>query len=111
MKGPTFRHELFDKYKAHRPPTPDDLVSQFVRVKELVKAFNIPLFEIQKYEADDVLGTLSRQASECGIDSIIVTGDADAMQSYPVSGCSFPKDGKALQRHITFRMKPHDWRD
>lgn len=79
-KGPTFRHDLFDAYKAQRPATPEDLVSQITRVKQLVKAFNIPLFELDKYEADDVLGTLSRQAAEKGIDTVIVTGDADTMQ-------------------------------
>jgi DNA polymerase-1 len=96
-KGPTFRHEMFTDYKAHRPPTPDDLISQMVRVKELVKSFNIPIFEIDKFEADDVLGTLSRQASQAGIETIIVTGDADTMQLvspkvkvlYPKSGSTF----------------------
>ena len=79
-KGKTFRHDMFDQYKAHRPPMPEDLAGQIGRVKELVEAFCIPIFEIEKYEADDVLGTLSRQAVEQGIDSVIVTGDADAMQ-------------------------------
>jgi len=80
MEAPTFRHKLFDQYKAQRPPTPDELVNQLGRVRELVKAFNIPIFELEDYEADDILGTLSRQASEQGIDTIIITGDADAMQ-------------------------------
>lgn len=80
MKAPTFRHKLFDQYKAQRPPTPDELVNQLGRVRELVEAFNIPIFELEDYEADDILGTLSRQASEQGIDTIIITGDADAMQ-------------------------------
>jgi DNA polymerase-1 len=80
MKGPTFRHELFDQYKAQRPPTPDELVGQLGRVRELVEAFNIPIFELEGYEADDLLGTLSQQASQKDIDTIIVTGDADTMQ-------------------------------
>ncbi len=79
-KAPTFRHQMFDQYKAHRPPTPDELVNQLGRVRQLVTAFHIPIFELDGYEADDVLGTLSHQASEQGIDTIIVTGDADAMQ-------------------------------
>jgi len=78
--APTFRHQMFDQYKAHRPRTPDELVNQFDRVRQLVEAFHIPIFELDDYEADDVLGTLSRQASERGIDSVIVTGDADTMQ-------------------------------
>ncbi len=79
-KGPTFRHQLFDEYKAHRPPTPEELVSQVERVRQLVDAFNIPVFEVDGYEADDVLGTLSHQAEQQGIDTVIVTGDADTMQ-------------------------------
>jgi len=80
MKGPTFRHELFDQYKAQRPETPQELVGQLGRVKQLVEAFNIPIFELQSYEADDILGALSLQASRKDIDTVIVTGDADTMQ-------------------------------
>ena len=79
-KAPTFRHQLFDQYKAHRPVTPEELVGQMERVRELVQAFHIPTFELEGYEADDALGTLSHQASEQDIETIIVTGDADAMQ-------------------------------
>ncbi|GAG05297.1 unnamed protein product, partial [marine sediment metagenome] len=78
--APTFRHRLFDQYKAQRPPTPEELVNQLGRVRQLVEAFHIPIFELDGYEADDALGTLSRQASEQDIDTIIVTGDADTMQ-------------------------------
>jgi len=79
-KAPTFRHQMFDQYKAQRPPTPDELVNQLGRVRQLVNAFHIPIYELDGYEADDVLGTLSQQASQQDIDTIIVTGDADAMQ-------------------------------
>ena len=79
-KAPTFRHKLFNQYKAQRPPTPDELVNQLERVRQLVDTFHIPIFELDDYEADDVLGTLSHQASQQDIDTIIVTGDADAMQ-------------------------------
>jgi len=78
--APTFRHQMFDQYKAQRPKTPDELVGQLGRVRQLVEALHIPIFELDGYEADDVLGTLSRQASEQDIDTIIVTGDADTMQ-------------------------------
>ena len=77
---PTFRHEMFAEYKAHRPKTPDELVNQLGRVRQIVEAFHTPIFEVDGYEADDVLGTLSRQAGEPGVDAIIVTGDADIMQ-------------------------------
>ena len=79
-KAPTFRHQMFDQYKAHRPPTPKDLINQLGRVRQLVEAFHIPIYELDGYEADDVLGALSQQASHQDIDTIIVTGDADAMQ-------------------------------
>ncbi len=79
-KAPTFRHQMFDQYKAQRPPTPVELVNQLGRVRQLVAAFPIPIFELDGYEADDVLGTLSHQASQQGIDTVIVSGDADAMQ-------------------------------
>lgn len=80
LPTPTFRHEQFEGYKAQRPEAPQELKDQFRRVRQIVDAFHIPTFEVEGYEADDVLGTLSRQASEKGIDTIIVTGDADAMQ-------------------------------
>ena len=77
---PTFRHQMFDQYKAQRPKTPDELVGQLGRVRQLVEAFHVPIFEVDGYEADDILGALSRQASQQGIETIIVTGDADTMQ-------------------------------
>jgi len=96
-KAPTFRHKLFDQYKAQRPPTPDELVNQIGRVKELVETFHIPIFELDDYEADDILGTLSHQASEQDIDTIIVTGDADAMQLVsPRVKVLYPKPGKSF---------------
>ncbi|MBN1369263.1 MAG: DNA polymerase I [Dehalococcoidaceae bacterium] len=79
-KAPTFRHQMFDDYKANRPPTPPDLVTQIEKTRELVRAFNIPLFEMDGYEADDMLGALSCRAEEAGVETVIVTGDADAMQ-------------------------------
>ncbi|MFU8796319.1 MAG: DNA polymerase I [Dehalococcoidia bacterium] len=77
---PTFRHQMFEEYKAHRPPTPEELKGQIRRVHRLVEAFHIPVFEIDGFEADDVLGTLSSQAEQQGIDTIIVTGDNDMLQ-------------------------------
>jgi DNA polymerase-1 len=77
---PTFRHLEFEDYKAQRPKAPDELVRQFGRVREVVESLNIPIFEVDGYEADDVLGALSRQASAKDIDTIVATGDADTMQ-------------------------------
>jgi DNA polymerase I len=79
--APTFRHDMFEDYKAQRPATPEELKSQIGRVHELVQAFHIPVFELDGFEADDVLGTLSRQAEEQGIETVIVTGDNDMLQA------------------------------
>lgn len=76
----TFRHLEFEEYKAQRPEAPDDLRRQFGRVRQVVKAFNVPTFEMDGYEADDLLGTLARQAAAQGIDTIIVSGDNDMLQ-------------------------------
>ncbi|MFQ5925616.1 MAG: DNA polymerase I, partial [Dehalococcoidia bacterium] len=78
--APTFRHREFEGYKAQRPPAPEELKAQFHRVRQLVDAFNIPSFEVEGYEADDILGTLCRQASAQGVDTIIVSGDMDTLQ-------------------------------
>jgi DNA polymerase-1 len=103
MKGPTFRHKLFDQYKIHRPETPQELVGQLGRVRELVEAFNIPIFELEGYEADDLLGTLSHQSSEKDIETIIVTGDADAMQLVsPKVKVLYPKPRKAFSDTMLF---------
>lgn len=78
--GDTFRHKQFADYKATREKMPDDMRPQVNRVEQLVKAFNIPIFTAENFEADDVLGTLARQASRQGVETIIVTGDRDAFQ-------------------------------
>lgn len=78
--APTFRHVSYDKYKAHRKPTPEPLVEQAPVARELVRAFNIPVIELPGYEADDIIGGLARQAESHGINTIIVTGDLDALQ-------------------------------
>lgn len=102
-KGPTFRHELYDGYKAQRPPMPEELGSQIDRVKQMVRTFRIPLFEVDKYEADDVLGTLSRQADSRGIATVIVTGDADTMQLVsPHVKVLYPKAGRAFSDTALF---------
>ena len=77
---PTFRHKRFKEYKAHRPPTPPELRSQFERVRQLIDAFEIPVYQCEGYEADDVLGTLCRQAEEQEIETVIFTGDSDTLQ-------------------------------
>ena len=84
-KGPTFRHQQYNQYKATRGPSDDALSGQYVRVHEVVKAFNIPEFSLSGYEADDLIGTLAIQAKKVGppaggLEIIVVTGDRDIMQ-------------------------------
>ncbi len=96
-KAPTFRHKIYEQYKAHRPPAPEELVNQIEKVRELVRAFHIPIFEMEGYEADDLLGALSKQAAEKDIDTIIVTGDADTMQLVsPKVKVLYPKPRKSF---------------
>ncbi|HYM69497.1 MAG TPA: DNA polymerase I [bacterium] len=78
--GPTFRHEAFAEYKATRQKMPDDLRPQIALAKEVVEAFDLPVFEVAGFEADDVIGTLTRLAEARGTDVVIVTGDLDALQ-------------------------------
>jgi len=78
--GRTFRDDLYAEYKAGRAETPEEFYPQFERMKQLVQALNIPIYTAEGYEADDVIGTLARQASAQGIDTIILTGDSDVLQ-------------------------------
>jgi len=79
-KGRTFRHDIYPEYKAHRAKMPDEMRSQMARVRQVVDTLGIPVFEQEGYEADDLLGTLARQAGEQGVDTLIVTGDRDLLQ-------------------------------
>jgi DNA polymerase I len=76
----TFRNELFDGYKANRPPPPSDLIPQFGIIRQAVRAFNVPCIEQQGYEADDLIATYARQAVEKGATVRIVSSDKDLMQ-------------------------------
>jgi DNA polymerase I len=79
-KEPTFRDKLFDKYKAQRPPMPEDLSVQLPYVRRMCEAMRLPILEYPGFEADDVIGALSKQASKKGLDVSIVTSDKDMMQ-------------------------------
>ena len=80
MDKPTFRHLDFVDYKAHRPEVDQELKDQLDKVRESVKVLNMPIFEVEGFEADDVIGTLAKQSYDKEIETIIVTGDQDAMQ-------------------------------
>jgi len=77
---PTFRHVEYAEYKAHRKPTPDDLIRQAPVARDLIRAFAIPVVEVEGYEADDIIGAIATKASARGLDTTIVTGDLDALQ-------------------------------
>ncbi|KFF49439.1 DNA polymerase I [Gammaproteobacteria bacterium MFB021] len=79
-KGKTFRDEIYAEYKAHRPPMPDDLRPQVEPLHDCVRALGLPLLCIEGVEADDVIGTLARLATESGRDAVISTGDKDMAQ-------------------------------
>ena len=79
-KGETFRNEMYKDYKANRPPMPDDLASQIQPLHDIIRAMGIPLLIIDGVEADDVIATLSRQASALDIKTIVSTGDKDLAQ-------------------------------
>ncbi len=78
-KGPTFRHERYAEYKATRVKAPDDLYKQIPLVKDVATAFNIPIFEMSGFEADDLIGTISKVADK-DLEKVIVTGDMDTLQ-------------------------------
>ncbi len=78
--GKTFRDDMFEHYKAHRPPMPDDLRAQIEPLHELVKAMGFPVLMVQGVEADDVIGTLAIKGEEQGFDVVISTGDKDMAQ-------------------------------
>ncbi|MCJ8273023.1 MAG: DNA polymerase I, partial [Psychrosphaera sp.] len=79
-KGPTFRNEMYSEYKANRPPMPDDLRPQIEPIHQIIRAMGLPLISIAGVEADDVIGTLSDQASKQGRATLISTGDKDMAQ-------------------------------
>jgi DNA polymerase-1 len=80
LSGPTFRHEQYAEYKATRTRMPDDLAAQFPKVREVVKALRIPVYEQQGFEADDVIGTLVGQAERADVETTIVSVDLDMLQ-------------------------------
>ena len=91
-EGKTFRHEAFEQYKAQREMTPEDVRKAVPIVKELVDAYNIPILEVPGYEADDVIGTIAKQAEKAGYDVYLLTGDKDF--------------GQLVSDHI-FMYRPH----
>ena len=80
LKAPTARHKLYEGYKANRKGMPDELACQMPIIKQILKAMNIDIIEIEGYEADDILGTLSLYGEKEGLDVTILSGDRDTFQ-------------------------------
>ena len=80
LKAPTARHKMYEGYKATRKGMPNELAQQMPVIKDILKAMNIDIVEKEGYEADDILGTLSRYGEKKGLDVIILSGDRDTFQ-------------------------------
>ena len=80
MRAPTFRHKMYDEYKAGRHKMPDELGAQFEPLKDILRAMNVCIFEKEGYEADDIIGTLSKYCTDNGYECDIVSGDRDDFQ-------------------------------
>ena len=80
LPGPTVRHQQFAEYKATRRPTPPDLLDQVPLVLDVCRVLEIPVLSLEKYEADDVIGTLARKAVDAGLDVVVVSIDKDMFQ-------------------------------
>lgn len=76
-KGPTFRHEAYEQYKAQREETPEDIRKSVPYIKDIIEAYNIPILEVPRYEADDVIGTVAKQAEKEGFEVYMMTPDKD----------------------------------
>ena len=94
LKEPTFRHKEYEGYKAGRKPTPPELLMEIPILKDILKAMNIRILEVPGFEADDIIGTVSRIAEEQGMEPLIFTGDKDALQlTSDVTKVVFTKKG------------------
>jgi len=114
-KGPTFRHEMYDAYKANRPAMPEDLVVQLPYIKQVVEGMNIPSLELQGYEADDIIGTLAISAEKKGFRVIMVTGDKDFKQLVsPLTSIYDPMKDRVIEYpglKRDFGLEPSQWVD
>ena len=80
LKGPTFRHEKYEQYKATRHGMPEELAQQMPVMKDVLRAMNIPIYACQGWEADDVIGTVAKRCAAADWDCVVVTGDRDSLQ-------------------------------
>src|SRR3989338_7711908 len=99
LPKPTFRHQEFKEYKIHRKPIPSELALQIPKVRELVGALNIPVYEKEGYEADDLIGTLAKklEKEQPDLEVVIVTGDRDMLQLVSESVKVYYAGGQGLK--------------
>lgn len=105
LAKPTFRHEAFTNYKANRKETPQELIDQVARVREVVETLNIPVHVMEGFEADDVIGTICEQAKKIGVETIIVTGDKDALQLVDDDPTDVVEEGGSVSVYVPGRSK------
>ena len=114
-KGPTFRHEIYQDYKANRPSMPEDLSIQVPYIKDITHGFNIPVVEMQGFEADDLIGTFKCQAEKAGFFVVMVTGDKDFVQLVTDNAVIWdPMKEKNIDIHTVrdeFGVEPHQMID
>lgn len=112
---PTFRTKIYSDYKAHRPPMPDDMPAQINRIEQILAAMKIPILRVNGFEADDVIGTLTKKASNDGIDTYICAKDKDMYQLVDDHTYIFDiKEGEVLDDDTLFekyKIKPEHFVD
>ena len=98
--GPTFRHDAYPEYKAQREATPEDIKRSVPIIKDIIRAYRIPIIEVPGYEADDVIGTLARRSEEAGLEVCMLTPDKDYAQlvSTHITMCRPGHAGGGLER-------------
>ncbi|HPB92136.1 MAG TPA: DNA polymerase I [Anaerohalosphaeraceae bacterium] len=101
-KTPSFRVKVYPEYKANRPPMPEDMPSQILRIEQILEAMRIPVIRVEGYEADDVIGTLAAQASKAGMETWICSKDKDMLQL--LDERTFTYDIKTGQRYDLKKM-------
>jgi len=103
LPGPTFRHEAYKEYKAHRPETSDELITQLNSSRELVRSFGIPSYDATGFEADDVIGTITEKTKNLkNIKVIIASGDLDTLQLVDDDNVAVYTLRKGIQDTIIF---------
>ena len=109
-KAPTFRHLAYEGYKAQRKPMPEELASQMPILKEVLSALNIPMYELDGWEADDLIGTIAKTDERAGWDTVIVTGDKDSLQLV-TDHTTVKLVSTRMGRTTTKDMTPESFRD